>query len=454
MPQRPVETDVIVAAATPWGRAALAVVRLSGPGLANVLDAWVRPHRDGPRVSGRTRRVDVLAEGQVIDDGVLVVGLAPATFTGEPTAELTVHGNPVLLERVLAAAVAAGARMARPGEFTRRAVLHGKLDLVQAEAVHQVIEAPTAVGARLARQGLEGALSKEYEGLRSRLVQVAAELEARLDYPGDDLALEDDETVLRELDEVRKRAGALAGTASAGSVLVHGARVALVGAVNAGKSSLFNALLGRRRALVHDVPGTTRDVLEVQTQIAGLAVTLLDTAGERATEDPVEAAGLALAQELIADVDALIVVVRARPEGPSEAEQQILARTSGQPRVVALNGVDRAGVRLHVPGVTTVVPTVALTGDGVDALGASLRRVLVRSEPAAGDLVVASARQRDCLRAVHHACEQAAEAMPFAGVAAAAECVLGALDELDAMTGADTREDVLDALFSRFCIGK
>lgn len=439
----------IVAAATPWGRAALAVVRLSGSDLGPVLERLVRTHRPDPLAPGVARRVDVVLGDDVVDDGVLVVGQAPHTYTGEHTAELTVHGNPVVVERVIEAALQAGARLARPGEFTRRAVVHGKLDLVQAEAVHQVIEAPTAAGARLARQGLEGALTAHFERLRQPLLDTAAELEARLDYPGDELALRDDAAIEAELHRVAERATDLAASHATGSVLLHGARVALVGAVNAGKSSLFNALVGRDRALVHERAGTTRDVLEVQTELAGLAVTLMDTAGERVTDDPIEAAGLALARELVAEADALIVVLRARPGGPDDTERQILDRTARRPRVVVLNGVDRPHQAAR-----GAIPTVATAGRGLDDLTDALRGVLLGREPAEGDVLIASARQRDRLRAVAEHCGQAVRALPEAGVAVASECVLGALEELDALTGADTREAVLDALFARFCIGK
>lgn len=439
--------DVIVAPATPWGRSALAVVRLSGEGLRTVLSALIEP-ADVP--AGRPRRVRVLGpDGSTLDDGVVIVQDGSRTFTGEPTAELTVHGNPVLVERVLDAAQAAGARMARPGEFTRRAVLHGKLDLLQAEAIHQVIAAPTATGARLARLGLEGHLSADVGELRDALVEVAAELEARLDHPDDGLALADDDTLLRTLARVSRRARGLAATYATGRVLVHGARVALVGAVNAGKSSLFNALLGETRALVHDTPGTTRDVVEGSTVLDGVAVTLLDTAGERETDDPVEAAGLALAQERLAEVDLLLVVLRARPSGLSAEEHTILARTADRRRVVVLNGVDAP----HQP-VQGALATVATTGHGLQPLRDAIRQELGGGDVRAGDPVVASARQRDRLEAVARAADDAAEAMPMAGVAVAAELVMEGLEALDHLTGADTREDVLDALFARFCIGK
>jgi tRNA modification GTPase len=443
--------DVIVAAATPWGRSALAVVRLSGPGLDDVLARLVEPFRSGPWRSGRTRRVRMRDAAGVFDDGLIVVARAPHTFTGEDTAEITCHGNPLIVERLLHAAVASGARMAASGDFTRRALQHGKLDVVAAEAVLQVTHAKSMEGLRIGRAALDGRLVTAFDALRGPLIEAAAELEARLDYPADELAYVADEQLVSGLREVARRARGLAATWRAGQHFVHGARVALVGAVNAGKSSLFNALVGKERALVHDRPGTTRDVLELQVRWEDLAVTLLDTAGERHTEDPVEAAGLALAKDLIDEADALVVVLRARVDGPSEIEREILARTADRTRVVVYNGVDAEGVADAPPG---SVCTVAPQGTGVATVRRAVRDALVGEDHGHAKLVVASARQRDLLEAVAECVDEAIEALPIAGVAVSADAVTRGLEELDALTGADTREDVLDALFARFCIGK
>jgi tRNA modification GTPase len=343
--------------------------------------------------------------------------------------------------------VAAGARLADPGAFTQRAVTRGRMDLLAAEGVDQTIRATSLAGLQIARDGLEGRVRAALEPLRTALLDVGAELEARLDYPADELAFEDDDALLARLAAAAAQARALADTAAAGRVLVDGARVALVGAVNAGKSSLFNALCGSRRALVHERPGTTRDVLELPVRIGGLQLTLLDTAGERQTDDPIEAAGQALARELVADADLLLVVLRAGP--PSEVEATLLARTADRPRLVVYNGVDRPGAPPPPPGAW---PTSALTGEGLDALRAALVERLV-SAPT-GALRLGSVRQRDLLRAFADAADAAAVALPTAGPAVAAEEVLRALGEIDALTGADPREAVLDAVFRRFCIGK
>ena len=403
--------------------------------------------RSGAWATGRARRCDLLDGDDVFDDGIAIWTRAPNTYTGEDTLEVTCHGNPRIVDRLVRASISAGCRMAEPGEFTRRAVLNGKLDLVAAEAVEQVVRATSDAGIRIGRTALDGQLGRFLNEARGRLVQVAAELEARMDWPADELAYEADEALVASMTELGRTCRELAATADRGRIAVEGARVALVGSVNAGKSSLFNALLGRKRALVHDRPGTTRDVVEATTELEGLSLVLLDTAGERVTDDPVEAAGLALAQELIAEADALIVVLRARPDGVSATERSILERTADRKRLVVCNGVDE-----HGP--TEGLPISALTGEGIDRLRTALHTLLVGTETRADTLAIASVRQADLLEAVARACDEAIEALPIAGVAVSADAVTHGIAALDALTGADTREDVLDAVFARFCIGK
>ncbi len=442
---------VVVGAATAWGRAALAVVRLSGDALEPVLAGFCRPLSGRPFSWGRVRRAEFFDANGIVDDGMIFLAKAPATYTGEHTAEITCHGNPRIVQRLLDAAIAAGARLAEPGEFTRLALLHGKLDLVAAEGVFQLAEARTDRGLEIARLAISGTLQADFLKIRSDLIELAADLEARLDYPADELAYLEDDVLLARAAAAGTYAAQIAQTYGAGKVLVEGARVALVGAVNAGKSSLFNALVGRRRALVHDTPGTTRDVLEVVTEIGDLTVTLLDTAGERVTDDPIEAAGLALARELVGEADLLVVVLRARTGGPDATETAILERTAGRRRVIAYNGIDREGVAPPPPG---AVPISALQDRGIDNLKAEIRASLLAGEPASGERVIASSRQRDALLAVSQLVEEAVEALPIAGPAVAGDALTHAIAEIDALTGADTREEILDELFSRFCIGK
>ena len=443
--------NVVVAPATPWGHSALAVVRFSGDELEALLYAFVKPFSGKTFRKNRPQRVYLYDDEGTFDDGVLVFSEAPQTYTGEHTAEITSHGNPQIVERLLAIAVRSGARMAQPGEFTRRAVQHGKMDLVRAEAVLHVSEAATKRGLAIGRAAMGGELSAFIADSQQTLASITAEYEARLDYPADELAYRTDDDLTSELTSLAEQCRELARSYETGKLWVHGARIALVGAVNAGKSSLFNQLLGQRRALVHDQPGTTRDVVESKTILDGMAVTLLDTAGERRTDDPVEAAGLALARGLIDEADLLVIVLRANPQGVSSAEREILDRTQTTPRVIVYNGVDREGC---LPAPEEAIETVALTGAGVPELRRRIRHTLVGDEAGEAKLVIASARQRDLLLEVARILEESLEALPIAGVAVAADALTRALEELMSITGDNPREAVLDALFERFCIGK
>ncbi len=440
---------VVVAAATPFGNAALAIVRLDGSPLDAVLDRVATPLRPGPWRAGRARRVSFSDAGGAYDDGVVVVRRSPHSYTGNDHAEIGLHGNPLLVVRLVDACLSAGARAAGPGELTRRAVVNGRVDLLAAEGVDQLVRATSMEGLRIARDGLSGALGAQVRSVREALLAAAAELEARLDWPDDDLALTGDDEVLAAIGSAGETCVRLAATFEAGHALVDGVRVAIVGPVNAGKSSLFNALLGRTRALVDPRPGTTRDVVEARCALGPLTVTLLDTAGERQATDPIEAAGLALARECVEEADLLLVVVRASPDAPSAVERDILARTADRRRIVVYNGIDRVPVAAPADGWCA---TSALTGEGIPQLIAAIAAL---AGGAAGEgLLVASARQRDRLLGVKEACAEARVAFAEAGVAAAADAIVRGIEEIDALTGADTREDILDAVFARFCIGK
>lgn len=440
---------MVVAPATARGLAALAVVRLSGGGVVDLVAKVARPRGAGAPSFGRQVRVDFCDEVGVFDDGTCVLGRGPRTFTGEDTAELTCHGAPLVVERLVAALVRAGARLAAPGEFTRRALAAGKTDLVAAEGVLALGAARSRRGLSVTRSAIDGRLSAFLSEQRAELLASAAELEARLDYPGDELALEGDEQVAARLRSVTRACDQVAARWAPGRIAVEGARVALVGAVNAGKSSLFNALVGAPRALVHSSPGTTRDVVSERVALGPFEVTLFDTAGERVTDDPVEAAGQALSAQWVARADVLVVVLRARPEGPSEVEQALLARTEGRPRLVVLNGVDRPHRRFD-----GALPTVAPTGGGVADVATALTNALAAMGDVGDDLSVASSRQHDRLCATARAAADAAESLPLAGPAVAASLVVEALVALDELEGRVVREQVLDALFERFCIGK
>lgn len=449
--------DTIVACATPWGRGGVAMVRLSGPDALEIAraacpggPAW-RPRRLSLR---RLRGAGApAAEGPVIDEGLVAWLPGPHTFTGEDTVELSGHGNPVLVEAVVDRLVSLGARPARPGEFTRRALEHGRIDLVGAEALAALVAARAPAGVAQARSGA-GPLRSALAAAREQLLDLAAELEARLDHPGEDLSLEDDAGVAARLQALAAEADALAGSWRAGRIRLEGARVALVGPVNAGKSTLFNALLGRTRALVSPEAGTTRDVVEAGLLLEGVEVTLMDTAGLRAAPGAIEAAGVALARELRAGVDLHVVVLPGHR--PLDADgRAALAEVEGEPHCVVLAQGDRGRACRLPPGPAPALSVSAHSGAGLDALRAEIRRALGLREGRAGAAALTSQRQHDLCRALSgHAREAAGALLGVAGPAVAAECCTAALERLAELTGADVREDVRDRLFARFCIGK
>ncbi len=440
---------LIVALATPVGYSAIAVVRATGAGLPAAMRAICgRVPADRRATLVRVRD----AEG-VFDDAVATVFFGPRSYTGEDVAELACHGNPMLAERLVGAFIAAGARLASPGEFTRRALLNGRIDAIGAEAVLATIRATSPAGLALAREA--PALRARVDELRARLVDVAAELEAILDYPGEDLLFSTDDAIAGGLRVIAAEATGLAAGWRAGAVALDGARVALVGRVNAGKSSLLNALLGRERAIVSATPGTTRDVVEAPLLLPSGRILLLDTAGERrpppavgvpaAAEpdgdehDAIEAAGLSLGRAAAAAADLRLWCTRVdEPPGLPPARPYLHVATQ----------IDRAPARFpHDHAVS------ATTGDGVDALRNALLPGLVGVTSGA-EALVTSARQRDVLLAIAAAATAAADALPIAGPAIAVTELTAAIRHADVLTGRDTGEDVLDRLFARFCVGK
>lgn len=387
----------------------------------------------------------------VFDEGLLTWMPGPNSYTGEDVAEISCHGNPLLVGRLLDALVRAGARPAHPGEFTRRAFLNGRMDLTRAEAVLQAIAATSPAGLAVARAGMDGAVAKRADALRTALVDIAAELEAAIDYPGEDLLVASDDALATRLDGVAAETRAALAGARMARVAVEGARVALIGPVNAGKSSLFNALLGRGRAIVSPIPGTTRDVIESTLLLADVRIVLHDTAGERPDVEELEAAGLALAAGMLDEMDLLLVVLSGAAT-LDDAAEALLARTSGRPRLVVVTHADQPRRLPAIAGEHVVSST---DGRGVDDLRRRLPALITGEAPGAAAGLIASQRQHDALARLAARAEAAAEALrSSAGAAIAAELTYDALSAVDDLVGRDTREDVLDRLFSRFCVGK
>jgi tRNA modification GTPase len=381
--------DTIVAIATPSGRAGLGVVRISGPE-ARAIAQRLAPGRPLRARRVHVRRLDVVTGGERTQDQVVVtVFEAPASYTGEDVAEISAHGSPMLLDAIVRAAMAAGARLARPGEFTFRAYVNGKIDLPQAEAVADLIEAVTPMQARVAFDQLDGTISRAVADIERRLFELRVRLEASLDFPDEGYHFVEPGTVAAECEALLDHVRAIFRHANQGRLLREGCRVAIIGAPNVGKSALFNALLGTGRAIVTPVAGTTRDLLTERIDIGGLAVTLIDTAGVRESDEPIEQEGIARAREAAGAADVRVLVLdRSVPfvEGSigDATGTVIVANKSDLPSAWA--GAQEA----------RAIAVSALTGDGLDRV----REAVVRAA-AGGPIVdtptVSNARHVDLL---------------------------------------------------------
>ena len=453
-------SDLIAAVATPPGPGGVGIVRLSGPGAHRAAAQVFRPMQRGALTDAPDRLLvygTVLGpEGEGIDRGLAFVSHAPHSYTGEDTAELQCHGSPVVLGLVLEALYQAGARPARPGEFTQRAFLNGRLDLTQAEAVIDLIEADSARAVRNAAGQLAGALSRRIGGVYDALTDLMAHFCAVLDYPDEDLDPFRAEGMAAVLAEQGAALAALLQTAARGRRLRGGVVCALVGRPNAGKSSLLNALAGYERAIVTDRPGTTRDTVEAAVSLAELPFRLIDTAGLRASDDPAERLGVARSRAAMDEADVVLLVCDGTAS-PGDEERALLAEL-GERAVVVRSKADRPAVWDALPGSETVAVS-ARTGAGLAELEAVLGRrgaaLLPAVRAGAQGLMLTNARQTDAVRraleAVRRAEEGLGAGLPPDLLLTDVEDALAALGEL---TGRTVREDVTDRIFSRFCVGK
>jgi tRNA modification GTPase len=449
--------DTIAALATPLGRSAIAVVRLSGDRTREIL-ARIAPELDADPEPRRPHLVTFVdSDGETIDRGLATLFAAPASYTGEDAAELSVHGSPVVVRELLRALASAGARPARAGEFTERAFRLGKIDLVRAEAIRDLIDSRTEAAARASAKRLEGRLSSRLERAREDLLVAAASLAAAVDF-SEDVGEEVDPSVHQRLSSARESLELLASTYDCGRLLSAGCRVAILGRPNAGKSTLFNALLGTERAIVTDVPGTTRDVLEAMLDVRGIPVELVDTAGLREAQDEIERIGVGRARDEGERAAAVLYVFDASA-GWSPEDGEAIALLNEKPIAIVANKIDRARGSGATAAADGPAAALALCGLLPDA-GAKLRRLL--EETVAADLisdaaseVLASERQRDLVaRAATHAGEAIDALGRGVSPEYAATHVEAALAALADVLGETTSEDVLERIFSTFCIGK
>jgi len=477
--------DTIVAIATPPGRGGIGIVRLSGPQARGIAEPLLRLRH--PLEAGRARFAEVIdsAKGAVLDEAVVTLFAAPHSYTGEDVVEIAAHGAPVLLDYLLRQCVAGGARLAEPGEFTQRAFLAGRLDLTQAEAVRGLIDATTLEQARTAARQLGGGLSAEVRPVKRELIALIAALEAGVDFAEDDLDLMADEEIVRRMGEIEVPLRRLEASFAYGRLLREGFRLAIVGRPNAGKSSLFNRLIGRDRAIVTAQPGTTRDPVSERLEMAGVPVELIDTAGLRATADEAESFGIAKSREAMAEADVVLLVVAAN-EALHAEDIGAIEGAEGRRLIVAVNKVDLvegpaekvtaldrifpswsdakrrfpSGMTNKVNGMTSKssvvdVRTSALDGTGIEELRRAILGALEAVPPSADTVPITNLRQQGAVAAALQAVRSAQ-----AGMRAAVPHEMLLLDlheclnSLDLLTGTTHTEEILSLIFSSFCIGK
>jgi tRNA modification GTPase len=447
--------DTIVAISTPPGRGGIGIVRLSGPEAAAIAVKLIHTQSSNGYQPRRATNGTLLDEqGSAIDQVLVTYFPKPHSYTAEDVVEISCHGSPVVLAFAVERAMAAGARLAEPGEFTQRAFLNGRLDLTQAEAVSDLIEATTLYQARVAVQQVEGGLSRRLAPIKKELCDLIALLEAGIDFAEDDVSVASDEELLDRLARVQNGVARLADSFRIGKVVRGGVTLAILGRPNVGKSSLFNRLLEQDRAIVTTQAGTTRDMLSEYFSIHGLPVKLVDTAGIRATADIVEAKGVAKSYEALADSDIILAIVDLS-EAFNETDHELLAKARQSGRRTLLVG-NKCDLPLQAAITEAHLRVSAETGEGLDELRRLIYEHALPQDAAPQETgFITSIRHEKLLRdseAFLSKAQQAVrEAIPH-------EMLLldlyGALEPIDAITGATTLEDILRNIFSTFCIGK
>jgi tRNA modification GTPase len=508
--------DTIVAIATPPGRGGIGVVRLAGPEARAIARPMLRLSRElepnraircdligpspthvGTAAPGRpaerssanavdapadlkgrgfshavpaTNREGTSAPAARIDEVVVTYFANPHSYTTDDIVEISAHGSPVVLRHIVELSLARGARLAEPGEFTMRAFLNGRLDLTQAEAVRDLIDSQTLFQAKVAAQQLEGALSNRLKPIKQKLVDLIALLEAGIDFAEDDISVAQDATILDRIAQVKAPLTQLAATFTYGKIVHQGLTLAIVGRPNVGKSSLFNRLVERERAIVTAHPGTTRDLVSETVAIGGIPVELVDTAGIRRALDEAESIGIKKSMEALADADLVLVVID-KTQPLNEEDQELLRHIEGRQAIVVENKSDLPSScgdgrlarpsraepgRPAEPGSPPHIPTSALTGEGIHALRAAILHHVAGDSPTQLEpgFLTSIRHQKlvnDALTALDAATNAVAARVPH-------EMLLldlyGALRPLDEITGATTTDDILDLIFGTFCIGK
>lgn len=449
--------DTIVAVATPPGRSAIGVVRLSGSQSGDILRALVRDTQFTPEPNRITLKRIVRESGQALDDALVSYFAAPNSFTGEDMVEISCHGSPVIMRQLLDRILSLDARLAGPGEFTLRACRNGKMNLSQAEAIRDLINAQTDAAAVQATRQLSGELSAALQPAKQKLIQIIVRLESALEFVEDDLPPLQVEQMEAQLTDVLATVNRMARTYATGHLLRDGLKVAIVGRPNVGKSSLFNRLLRLDRAIVTEFAGTTRDSISEKISLNGVPVSLTDTAGIRSTGDKIEEIGVERTYRAMADADFLVVVI----DGSTELQVEdlaVISQASSSKHLLAVNKCDlpqMPGVEAGLGGPSRVVHLSALTSEGLEELTTAILEPFGTVDSEGTGLLVTDSRHYDLLRRTAASLE---ESLKMLRDAASEELVVlglhNALRFLGEITGETTTEDILTEIFSTFCIGK
>ncbi len=447
--------DTIAAIATPPGEGGVAIIRISGNDAVAVAEKIF----SGPIRSYKTHTAHfgkvIDSEGNVVDEVLALVMLTPKSYTGEDTIEIHCHGGTLISRRVLETILNAGARAAQPGEFTFKAFINGKLDLTQAEAVQELIGAKNDLALQAAEQQLQGKLSKLVRSFQTKLVDIAAILEAWVDFPEEDLEFATMDEVIGALHELLQRMQKLAATFHNGKIVSHGISLCLAGPPNVGKSSLMNALLGKERAIVTDIPGTTRDLIEESLKLGDLHFHLIDTAGIRETQERIEQEGIRRSKEAMKQADLILLVLDAA-RGICPESQNLVSHTPKEKTLLIWNKIDLPNAAPVPLDFAHVVCISAKEGTGLDLLHQHIDHLIWQKKPPAkGEVVITSLRHHQALAHAILALQILIEGLQsnISPEFISAD-MRKVLTELGTIIGTNITEDILSAIFSKFCIGK
>ncbi|HYK37946.1 tRNA uridine-5-carboxymethylaminomethyl(34) synthesis GTPase MnmE [Alloacidobacterium sp.] len=448
------ENDTIVAISTPPGRGGIGIVRLSGADALAITQPLLKLRGDLEHARARFAEIIDPETQSKLDEAIVTYFAGPHSYTGEDIVEIAAHGSPVILDLLVRQLLAGGARLAEPGEFTERAFLSGRIDLTQAEAVRDLIESQTLYQARVAAQQLGGSLSRRIKPIKQGLVELIALLEAGIDFAEDDVDITPDAQVIVRIGAIAAPLTELARTFEQGRIVHSGLALAIIGSPNVGKSSLFNRLVERERAIVTAMPGTTRDLVTEKVAIGGIPIELVDTAGLREAADEAESIGIQKSREALADADLVLIVLDA--SAPVHPEEEDLIKAAiGRRVLIADNKADLADSRSRDYDSIRAIRTSALTGEGISELRSAILDLVRVSGSGSEDSMLTNVRH-------HQAVESALESLGKARNAVSGNIphemllldLYTALRQLDALTGETTSDDVLNLIFSTFCIGK